>query len=442
MSPALTRLEHNILPTLQNIPTLLKSDHGHHNLSRLYGSSPAALESQVERHLRLVDRFKVAFPNQPAVEFFSSPGRTEVGGNHTDHNAGRILAAAVDLDILALAAPNHESVIRVQSEGYPLSVINLDELAPVVAERYTSSALARGVCARFQQLGYMIGGFDAAVTSRVPKGSGLSSSAAYELLVAVILNHLYNQGQIDPVKLAQISQFSENHYFGKPCGLMDQTTCAIGAFVTIDFNDFSQPVVKKVNFDFTDCGYTLVIVDTWGDHSDLNDEYTALENEMKAVAKALGGQVLRQFNEQTVIDNLTYLHSKVSDRAILRAIHFYQDDQRVVEQVLALESRDILRFLDLIIESGESSWMLCQNCYSPKAVSQQGISIALAASEHLLKGRGAWRVHGGGFAGSIQAFVPNGLLPFYIQTMDGIFGSGSCHAIMIRPIGAAFTQLE
>jgi galactokinase len=429
------------MPTLNQIADRLRSDEGRSVLSRLYGGAPGVLDEQTARYLNLLERFSAIFPDHQHAELFSSPGRTEVGGNHTDHNAGRILAAAVDLDIIAVVARNNSDVIRVQSEGYPISVVKLSELAAVEGERYTATSLIRGVCSRFQQLGLATGGFDAVATSRVPKGSGLSSSAAYEVLISVITNTLFNQGKIGNVQLAQISQYAENQYFGKPCGLMDQTTCAVGGFVTIDFKDFKQPQVKKVDYDFSASGYSLVIVDTAGDHADLNDEYEALEHEMKSVARALGGQVLREFSEEEVIINLDFLRGKVSDRAILRAVHFYRDDRRVVEQVEALENNDFQRFLQLIIDSGESSWMLCQNCYSTKAIHKQGITIALTASEALLKGRGAWRVHGGGFAGTIQAFIPDDLLSIYIDKTERVFGRGSCHTVRIRPDGATHIEI-
>ena len=429
------------MPTLNQIADRLRSDEGRLALSRLYGGAPEVLDEQTARYLNLLERFSAIFPDHQHAELFSSPGRTEVGGNHTDHNAGRILAAAVDLDIIAVVARNNSDVIRVQSEGYPISVVKLSELAAVEGERYTATSLIRGVCSRFQQLGLATGGFDAVATSRVPKGSGLSSSAAYEVLISVITNTLFNQGKIGNVQLAQISQYAENQYFGKPCGLMDQTTCAVGGFVTIDFKDFKQPQVKKVDYDFSASGYSLVIVDTAGDHADLNDEYEALEHEMKSVARALGGQVLREFSEEEVINKLDFLRGKVSDRAILRAVHFYRDDRRVVEQVEALENNDFIRFLQLIIDSGESSWMLCQNCYSTKAIHKQGITIALTASEALLKGRGAWRMHGGGFAGTIQAFIPDDLLSIYIDKTERVFGKGSCHTVRIRPDGATHIEI-
>ncbi len=418
------------------ILTALKTGQADALLTRLYGSKPGVVQQQTRRYIQAIEEFQQIFPQQTNIALFSSPGRTEVGGNHTDHNAGRILAAAVDLDIIAVVAPNDKNQIRVKSEGYSQDLIDLNQLEPMVSERFTSAALARGVCARMKELDYKIGGVDAYATSTVPKGSGLSSSAAYEVLVAVIENDLYNKSCIDPVLLAQISQYSENNYFYKPCGLMDQTTCAVGGFVTIDFKDFEHPIVRKVDFDFDASGFSMVIVDTGGNHADLNEDYTALEHEMKSVARVFGGQVLREFSAQIVLDNMAEVRSKVNDRAVLRALHFYADDQRVVDQVAALEKNDFQEFLRLIIESGYSSWMWCQNCYSHKNIEEQGISIALAVSEKLLKGKGAWRVHGGGFGGTIQVFVPNDFLEQYVHEMNAVFGAGSCHELMIRPAGA------
>ncbi len=428
------------MQSTKKIIDTLTSNNADAYFSKLYGDNPGVIDSQIQRYQGLADVFITEFPKQNKLDFFSAPGRTEVGGNHTDHNAGRILAAAVDLDIAAAAAPNNEGVIRMHSEGYPPDFIDLSDLEVRIAERYSSTAIIRGVAARFKQLGYRLGGFDAAATSLVPKGSGLSSSAAYEVLIGLILSHFYNNGELDPVLLAKIGQYAENQYFGKPCGLMDQTTSAVGGFVAIDFNDFENPIVQQVRFDFAASGYTLVIVDTRGDHADLNDEYTALENEMKAVAHALGGKVLREFSAQAVLEQMGVLRGKVSDRAILRALHFYGDDQRVVEQVRALESDDFPHFLDLIIESGYSSWMYCQNVFAPNTVQKQELAVALAASQGYLQGHGAWRVHGGGFAGTIQAFVPSTMLTGYVEMMENIFGEGACHLLRVRPAGGVKMQ--
>jgi galactokinase len=410
-------------------------------MRRLYGTVPQALETQKSRYQELLERFAAAFPDCPELDFYSAPGRTEVGGNHTDHNNGRVLAAAVDLDIVAAAAPNSRSVICVHSEGYTPIEVHLDDLSVKESETATSAALVRGICARLVKLDHCIGGFDAVLSSRVPKGSGLSSSAAYEVLIATILNHLYNQGDIEPKVLAQIGQYAENIYFGKPCGLMDQTTSALGGLVTIDFKEPGRALVRQVEVDFGASGMALVIVEPWGDHANLTDDYAAITREMRAVAQVFGGKVLRDCTLEQVLENIPYLRTQVNDRAILRAVHFFRDDQRVVDQVAALEAGNFGRFLDLVNESGRSSWMLLQNCYSERRVEQQGIAVALTVSEALLKGRGAWRVHGGGFAGTIQAFVPGDLLAAYITRMEQVCGTGSCHQVMIRPVGACRVDL-
>ncbi len=407
-------------------------------MRRLYGP---ALQDQKARYRELLERFARLFPDRPDLAFYSAPGRTEIGGNHTDHNNGRVLAGAVDLDIVAAAAPNDQGLIRLHSEGYPPTVVSLDDLSIHPAETATSAALVRGICARLVELGFRVGGFDAVLSSRVPKGSGLSSSAAYEVLVATILNHLFNQGGIDPALLARIGQFAENVYFGKPCGLMDQTTSALGGLVTIDFKDPGSALVRKVEVDFNLSGAALVIVEPWGDHANLTEDYAAITREMRSVAQVFGGKVLRDCTLEQVLDNIPTLRSQVSDRAILRAVHFFRDDRRVVDEVAALEAGNFKRFLDLVKESGRSSWMLLQNCYSERRVEQQGIAVALTISEEILKGRGAWRVHGGGFAGTIQAFVPHDLLAAYITTMEQVCGPGSCHQVMIRPVGACRVDL-
>ena len=424
------------MATMEQCKNYLNSVEGEKYLSNLYGDSSSISTVQRRRYSDLLELFHSIFSENDHLSIISSPGRSEVGGNHTDHNGGRILAAAVDLDIVAIVARTDNDLIRVHSEGYPPSEVRISDLDVVKEERFTTSSLVRGIAARFRQLGLEIGGFDAAATSRVPKGSGLSSSAAYELLIATTLNDLYNQGQVDKVLLAKTGQYAENQYFGKPCGLMDQTTSAVGGFVTIDFKDFDYPVIRKVDFNFDRSGYSMVIVDTADDHADLSDEYQAIEKEMKSVAQVFGSRVLREISEEMVMENLSILRSKVSDRAVLRAIHFFQDDRRVVQQVEALESNDFARFLSLINKSGTSSWTLLQNCYSSKSIEHQGIPIALTASKALLKERGAWRVHGGGFAGTIQAFVPNEALPLYIDKIEQIFGQGSCHIVRVRPEGA------
>jgi galactokinase len=403
--------------------------------NNLYGSSEQKINYQIKRYCGLIDQFKILFSENSEIYLFSTPGRTEVGGNHTDHNAGRVLAASIDLDTIAVVSKNNEKRINIKSEGYDLDSIDLNDLEFKEEEKFSSSSLIRGVCFKMKSMGYEIGGFNAATKSNVPGGSGLSSSAAFEVLVVTILNHLFNDAKIDDVTNAQIAQYSENNYFCKPCGLMDQTTCAVGGFVTIDFKDFANPIVKRVEFDFDKSGYEMAIIDTGGNHADLTEDYTALENEMKAVAKALGGKVLRDFSLEKVMSEIVFLRKNVNDRAILRAVHFYNDDQRVVDQVRCLENNDFKKFLDLIIASGISSWMLCQNCYVSKEINFQGIPIALVICEDILKNHGAWRVHGGGFQGTIQAFVPKELNDRFRKEICKVFGDKSYSEIMIRPVG-------
>lgn len=404
-------------------------------LKALYGTDPNELSKQANRYNQLKQQFNNAF-GSAEVTFFSSPGRTEIGGNHTDHNFGRVLAGAVNLDNAAIAAKNNTNVIRIQSEGYPRFEVDLNNLQPDKKEQFTSASLVRGVCSRLKELGFAIGGFDACIDGGVPKGSGLSSSASFEVLIGAMVSELFNQGKLDPIQNAIIGQYAENHFFGKPCGLMDQTACAMGGLITIDFKDPSKPVVKKVAFDFVATGFALVITDTGGNHADLNDEYASLPTDMKAVAAELGAKVLREVSLEQVLDIAPKIREKVGDRAILRAIHFQGDNQRVVDQVAALEKNDFKAFLGMVVDSGYSSYMYNQNIFPVNNIREQGVSLALALSELVLKGKGAWRVHGGGFAGTIQAFVPNNLLDQYVSTLEHVYGPGSCHKLFIRPQGA------
>lgn len=406
-------------------------------LGQLYGRWPEVLRQQQARYCALVDQFCALYPGESGLDLFSSPGRTEVGGNHTDHNGGRVLAAAVDLDVIAAVSKTDDGLITLNSEGYPPLVVDTRQLAAVPAERTSSAGLVRGICARLAELKRSVGGFKACLTSRVPNGAGLSSSAAFELMLGVIFNELYNDGKIPPLLLAQVGQYAENVYFGKPSGLMDQTTIAVGGFVTIDFKDFAAPLVRKVKYDFTSSGYLLVIVETGGDHAGLTEEYASIANEMKAVAQALGGKLLRDVPPARLQANLPALRRQLGDRAILRAMHFFGDDLRVVDQVQALEQGKFTRFLDLVNESGRSSWMLLQNCYTTRQPAQQGISLGLALSEQKLRSRGAWRVHGGGFAGTIQVFLPSDQVADYVAAMDAVFGKGACHPVLVRQAGAA-----
>jgi galactokinase len=420
-----------------NVKEVIKKiNNGNNNAFReLYGSDAEVLKNQSKRYISLIEKFKSSF-GQNELMIFSSPGRTEIGGNHTDHNFGRVLAGAVNLDNVAVAAANNTNIVRIESIGYPEFEVDLSVLTPVKKENFTSAALVRGIGARLKELGFQTGGFDCCVDGGVPVGSGLSSSASFEVLIGAIFSHLFNNGKLDPVQNAITGQYSENVFFGKPCGLMDQTACAVGGLVTIDFKDPSNPVVKKVNFDFVATGFSLVITDTGGNHADLNDEYASIPIDMKAVAAELGAKVLRQVSLDQVLEITPKIREKVGDRAILRAIHFQNDNQRVVEQVAALEKNDFKAFLGMVVDSGFSSYMYNQNIFPVNNVKEQGVSLALALSDLVLKGQGAWRVHGGGFAGTIQAFVPEKLLKKYISTLEHVFGKGACHNLFIRQKGA------
>ena len=390
---------------------------------------------QRERYEAAVGEFEKLFGAGREVGLSSAPGRTEVGGNHTDHQQGRVLAAGVNLDVIAVAGKNDDNVIRIQSAGFPMDTIDLSDVSVRESEKNTAASLIRGVAAKFAALGYRIGGFDAYTTSSVLKGSGLSSSAAFETIVGTMLNSLYADGAVTPVQIAQIGQYAENAYFGKPSGLMDQMGCSVGGFIAIDFQNPEKPIVEKVEFDFAHSGYKLCVVDTGGNHADLTGDYAAAPVEMRSVAEALGGKVLRDVAPETFYAALPALRGKCTDRALLRAFHFYADNDRVPRQVAALKTGDFETFKRLVIESGHSSFMYLQNVYTCKNPDEQGLSLALAMSEHLLAGRGAWRVHGGGFAGTIQAFVPEDLLDGYKAAMEAVFGANHCHVLSIRPVG-------
>ncbi len=378
--------------------------------------------------------FMAAFGAAPE-RYFSAPGRTEIGGNHTDHQRGRVLAGAVDLDTVAAVRPNGTNIIRIQSEGYPLSVVELEDLAPVASEVNTTPALIRGVAARFAQLGCQVGGFDAYCRSTVLPGSGLSSSAAFEVLVGTIINHLFYGGKATAPEIAMIGQYAENVFFGKPCGLMDQTASAVGNLVTIDFFDEKDPVIEPVDFDFASSGHALCIIDSGADHADLTDEYAAVPGEMKAIAACFGKEVLTQIGEGEFYAQIPQLREKCGDRAVMRAIHFYRENARVGQQVEALRSGDFGAFLALVKQSGYSSYMYLQNVIPAGYKAHQDVAVALALAEHYLGGRGACRVHGGGFAGTIQAFVPYDILDAFVAGMDAALGKGACHVLSIRPQG-------
>ena len=386
-----------------------------------------------ERKEALDRGFRAAFDAEPQ-RYFSAPGRTEIGGNHTDHQHGRVLAAAVDLDTVAAVALNGTNQIRIQSEGYPLCSVSLDCLTPVPEEINTTASLIRGVAARFTQLGCPVQGFDAYITSTVLPGSGLSSSAAFEVLIGTVINGLFDGGQDAPA-IAIIGQYAENVFFGKPCGLMDQMASSVGSMVAIDFADPAAPVIEPIAFDFAACGHALCIIDTRASHADLTDEYAAVPQEMKAVAAHFGKEVLRDVDQADFYRQLPALRRTCGDRAVLRAIHFFGDNDRVPQQTAALKANDFDAFLKLVTESGQSSYMYLQNVIPAGYTAHQDVGVALALCAHYLQGRGAYRVHGGGFAGTVQAFVPMDLLEAFRAGMDAALGEGACHVLSIRPQG-------
>ncbi len=408
--------------------------------SALYGSDPATLAAQRERYSTLVDRFAEEYGADREVRLYSAPGRTEIGGNHTDHNNGVVMAAAVNLDVVAVVSPNEDNVVRVKSYGFDkIDDVDLSILTPQKREMEHSAGLIRGVAAGFVEAGGKVGGFDAYTTSDVLRGSGLSSSAAFEVCMGAIFRGEYNDNDMEKfsqVKIAQIGQYAENVFFGKPCGLMDQTACAVGSAITIDFKDPANPVVGTAKFDLATHNFALCISDTKGSHADLTDDYAAIRREMESVAEQFGKPVLREVDEQEFLKAIPTLRRKVGDRAVVRAIHFYNDCRRAADLCAAIRDDRFEEFLQLVIEGGHSSFEFNQNAYSIKNPQEQGVPLALAISQKVLKGRGAWRLQGGGFAGTIQAFVPMDLLEEYRAAIDALFGEGSCHVLSVRNYGA------
>ena len=394
------------------------------------------VKEQKERYKKVLSLYTSLYGEDGDIRFFSAPGRSEVCGNHTDHNRGKVIAAAVNLDAVAAAAKNDESIVRVKSAEYTKSdIIDISVLEPDENETGSSAALIRGVCRGFVNRGYKIGGFNAATMTQVLSGSGLSSSAAFEVLIGTCLNYLYNDGKVSAVEVAQIAQYAENEFFGKPCGLMDQMACSVGGFVNIDFKDPSNPVITPIDFDFASCGHNLCIVDTRASHADLTDEYGAIRSEMESAAECFGKTALRDVDEKEFFENINTVREKVSERAVLRGLHFFGENNRVDKQTKALSDGDFETFKKLVIESGNSSYMYNQNVFSAKAPLSQPVSLALAMSEYILKGKGAWRVHGGGFAGTIQAFVPSDMLSVYKTEIEKVFGESTCYVLNVRPVG-------
>ena len=401
-------------------------------MKELYGHKA---KENTARYIELLDMFKEQFGDSDHLTLFSAPGRTEIGGNHTDHQHGCVLAASVDMDMIAAASVTEKGEICIKSEGYPMCSIDLDDLSVKEEEKNSTAALIRGVAARFAALGCQVGGFQAVVKSSVLPGSGISSSAAFEVLVGNIINSLFFGDKVSAVEIAQIGQYAENVYFGKPSGLMDQTASSVGNMLTIDFEDTDHPVVKKLDVDFEKTGLALCIIDSGADHADLTDEYAAIPLELKKICQLLGKEVLREIPEEEFVAAIPKIRKEVGDRAILRALHVYGDNKRVPQQAKALENGDIDMFLKLVKESGYSSWMYLQNIVPCGSKEHQEMGVALAMCDRFLQGRGAYRVHGGGFAGTVQAFVPEDMLEEFRKNVEAVLGEGSCHVLSIRPVG-------
>ena len=394
-----------------------------------------SLDKQKMRYIDGIHQFKELFPNDDDLSIFSAPGRTEVGGNHTDHQHGQVLAAAINQDAIAITAKNDSNVVNIKSEGYDMITISLDDISKKAEEEGTTLALIKGVFAGCKNRGYQIGGVDAYVTSDVLGGSGLSSSAAFETLIGCIISGLFNDMKIDAVTIAIIGQYAENYYFGKPCGLMDQMACSVGSLCHIDFAE-SEPKIEKIDFDLDSAGYSLCITDTKGSHADLTSDYAAVPKEMKSVAEFFGKEYLIEVSKEDVLSNIPMLREKLGDRAVLRALHFYGENTRVEKESEALINGNVNEFLKYVLVSGDSSYKLLQNIYTTHDVEHQNMSIALCISQMILgEKNGVCRVHGGGFAGTIQAFVKNEKVSEYKSALDNVFGEGSCAILKIRKYG-------
>ena len=404
-------------------------------LGYIYGQ--AAVPAQAQRYLNAIDEFQKIY-GDGEITLYSVAGRSEISGNHTDHNHGCVVAASIDLDIIAVARKRDDGVICVKSEGFPADTVDTAIYTSAIESKFgTSESIIAGMCAGFKKNGHAIGGFDAYTTSNVLKGSGLSSSAAFEDMIGNILSHMYNDGGVDNVEIAKLAQYAENVFFGKPCGLMDQVACAVGGIVAIDFEDPTSPIINKLDFDLSAHGYNLCIVNTGGNHADLTDDYASVPAEMKSVAAYFGKKVLRQVEMNELVAAIPVLREKVGDRAILRALHFINENARVKSQTAALKAGDLDGFLSGVIASGRSSFCYLQNVYTSKNLSEQGLSLALCLAEgYLSDKRAAWRVHGGGFAGTIQSFVPAEAVEGYRALMDSVFGEGKCIVLRVRPVGA------
>ena len=409
----------------------------------LYCCSDSESGKYEERFAKLIDSFCTTFGNGDDLRLFSAPGRTEIGGNHTDHQHGAVLAGSLNLDAIAAAKLNGTNKIRIQSEGYPKTEIDISDLSVNKAEYGKTDALIKGVAAKFTQMGYEISGFDAYITSNVLNGSGMSSSAAFEVLIGTIINGMFADGKVNEVEIAKIGQYAENVYFGKPCGLLDQMACSVGNMVAIDFADNERPVVEKIDFDLNKSGYSLCIIDTGADHANLTDEYAAIPAEMKKVAAFFGKDYLNDVSKAEFMGRIKDIRTAVKDdRAVLRALHYLNETRRAKDEAQALKDGDFDKFLKLIRESGLSSYMYLQNVYASSKPHEQAVSISLALCGEILGDKGAYRVHGGGFAGTIQAFVPNDMLEEFKEKMEAVLGSGMCHVLSVRPVGGVEIKIK
>ena len=404
-------------------------------LENLYCVKGKDINFYINRYINLIESFEKTFGYPEQVGLFSAPGRTEIGGNHTDHQRGCVIAASVNLDVIAVAAINNSDEIRVKSEGYPVDIININELTPNIEEYNSSKSLIKGVVSKIMALGYDIKGFDCYTVSNVLKGSGLSSSAAFEVLIGNIINGMFCNNEINAVEIAKIGQFAENVYFGKPCGLMDQMASSVGGIVFIDFYNVENPVITKVNFDFASSDYALCIIDSGADHANLTDEYSAIPFEMKQIANYFSKDVLRDVNKKDFIAAIPELRKIAGDRAILRAMHFFDENLRAQKEAQALNISNFEDFLSLLKESGQSSYMYLQNVCVCGSSKEQAVALALALCDEYLQGQGAYRVHGGGFAGTVQAFVPKDMLLDFKTNIENIIGKNSCHVLSIRNDG-------
>ncbi len=426
-------MEEKMARSTTELKEMLSDEPALARLSEIYVDEKM-IPGQMGRYDEAIKNFEDLFGAQKA-EIYSAPGRSEVGGNHTDHQRGKVMATSVNLDMIAVVQKTDDDMITIKSDGYPIISLSVSDTAVRKNEFGTTKALVRGVAAGLKQEGYRTGGFRAYITSDVPGGSGMSSSAALEILIGVIFSGLYNDMKPDPVFLAKTGQYAENVYFGKPCGLMDQMASSVGGLIYIDFENTEAPVVKPVNIDFEEFGHSLCIVDTKGSHADLTEDYAAIPAEMKLIAEHYGVDVLRQIESRQFYEDLPLLRSECGDRAVLRAMHYFSENERVEEMRTELEAHDFEGFRDLIRRSGNSSFKYLQNVFAVHQVREQGLSIGLAVSEKVLRGKGAVRVHGGGFAGTIQAFVPDEMVEEYREEIDDVFGKGSCRVLKVRKYG-------